>query len=69
LQFLQEARTLTKARKLGVVTPALYAVDLVTNSLTFEFVEGLLVKDVLLQSGPLPTPGMVLFSSAPAVSF
>jgi TP53 regulating kinase-like protein len=53
-----EARTLTKARKLGVVTPALYAVDMVTNTLTFEFVEGPLVKDLLLQSGPLPSPGM-----------
>ncbi|XP_024397006.1 uncharacterized protein [Physcomitrium patens] len=50
-----EARTLTKARKLGVVTPALYAVNLMTNSLTFEFVEGPLVKDILLRSGPLPT--------------
>ena len=51
---LQEARTLTKARKLGVVTPALYAVDLVTNTLTFEFIEGFSVKDILLKSGPLP---------------
>lgn len=49
-----EARTLTKARKLGVATPALYAVDLVTNTLTFEFVDGPLVKDILLKSGPLP---------------
>lgn len=57
---LQEARTLTKARKLGVVTPALYAVNLMTNSLTFEFVEGPLVKDILLRSGPLPTSGMVV---------
>jgi tRNA A-37 threonylcarbamoyl transferase component Bud32 len=46
---LQEARTLTKARKLGVVTPGLYAVDLVTNTMTFEFVDGPLVKDILLK--------------------
>jgi len=50
-----EARTLAKARKLGVATPALYALDSVTRSLTFEFVEGPLVKDILLQSTPLPS--------------
>ncbi len=55
--LLQEARTLAKARKLGVATPALYAIDFVTNTLTFEFVEGTSIKDVLLQSAPLPSPG------------
>ena len=58
LWLLQEARTLAKARKLGVATPALYALDSVTRSLTFEFVEGPLVKDILLQSTPLPSSGM-----------
>ena len=58
LWLLQEARTLAKARKLGVATPALYALDSVTRSLTFEFVEGPLVKDILLQSAPLPSSGM-----------
>ncbi|CAK9211170.1 unnamed protein product [Sphagnum jensenii] len=51
-----EARTLAKARKLGVATPALYAIDFVTNTLTFEFVEGTSIKDILLQSAPLPSP-------------
>jgi TP53 regulating kinase-like protein len=51
-----EARTLAKARKLGVATPALYAIDFVTNTLTFEFVEGKSIKDILLQSAPLPSP-------------
>jgi TP53 regulating kinase-like protein len=56
-KILQEARTLAKARKLGVATPALYAIDFVTNTLTFEFVEGKSIKDILLQSAPLPSPG------------
>ncbi|XP_024535299.1 EKC/KEOPS complex subunit bud32 [Selaginella moellendorffii] len=51
-----EARCMTKARKLGVRTPALFAVDAVTRSITFEFVTGSSVKDILLQSG-FPTPG------------
>ncbi|KAG6410240.1 hypothetical protein SASPL_128293 [Salvia splendens] len=46
-----EARCLTKARKLGVSTPALYAVDPVLHALTFEYVEGPAVKDVLLDFG------------------
>ncbi|XP_075507530.1 uncharacterized protein LOC142544356 [Primulina tabacum] len=46
-----EARCMTKARKLGVSTPALYAVDPVLNTLTFEFVEGPSVKDILLDFG------------------
>ncbi|BBN10411.1 TP53 regulating kinase and related kinases [Marchantia polymorpha subsp. ruderalis] len=56
-RLLGEARLLAKARRLGVVTPALYAVDPVTASLTFEYVPGASVKDLLLQSGPLPSPG------------
>ncbi|KAL0884910.1 hypothetical protein Bca101_008892 [Brassica carinata] len=46
-----EARCMTKARKLGVVTPVLYAVDPLLHSLTFEYVEGVSVKDVFLQFG------------------
>nr|GEV98928.1 TP53-regulating kinase [Tanacetum cinerariifolium] len=46
-----EARCLTKARKVGVVTPVLYAVDTVSHSLTFEYVEGLSVKDHFLEFG------------------
>jgi TP53 regulating kinase-like protein len=61
--LLQEARTLAKARKLGVATPALYAIDFVTNTLTFEFVEGASIKDILLRSAPLPSPGNQLSSS------
>jgi TP53 regulating kinase-like protein len=61
--LLQEARTLAKARKLGVATPALYAIDFVTNTLTFEFVEGTSIKDILLQSAPLPSPGNQPLSS------
>ncbi|GER55173.1 EKC/KEOPS complex subunit bud32 [Striga asiatica] len=39
------------ARKLGVSTPVLYAVDPLVHALTFEFVEGPAVKDVLLDFG------------------
>ncbi|PWA50796.1 Kae1-associated kinase Bud32 [Artemisia annua] len=44
LKFQEETRCLTKARKVGVVTPVLYAVDTISHSLTFEYVEGS-VKD------------------------
>ncbi|CAM9000427.1 unnamed protein product [Rhodiola kirilowii] len=46
-----EARCMTKARRLGVLTPVLYAVDTVLHTLTFEYVEGPAVKDVLLEFG------------------
>jgi TP53 regulating kinase-like protein len=46
-----EARCMTKARRLGVVTPVLYGVDPVHHTLTFEFIEGSLVKDILLEFG------------------
>lgn len=46
-----EARCTTKARRLGVCTPVLYAVDPVSHTLTFEFVEGPSVKDVFLEFG------------------
>ncbi|CAI9108623.1 OLC1v1008273C2 [Oldenlandia corymbosa var. corymbosa] len=42
---------MTKARRLGVHTPALYAVDPELHSLTFEFVEGSSVKEILLDMG------------------
>lgn len=46
-----EARCMTKARRLGVSTPVLYGVDPLLHTLTFEFVEGPCVKDVLLEFG------------------
>ncbi|KAF3651280.1 putative nuclease HARBI1-like isoform 1 [Capsicum annuum] len=46
-----EARCMTKARRLGVLTPVLYAVDPVMHSLTFEYIEGPSVKDILLVFG------------------
>ncbi|MED6112094.1 hypothetical protein PIB30_058621 [Stylosanthes scabra] len=46
-----EARCVAKARKLGVCTPSLYAVDTVLNTLTFEYVEGPSLKEVLLEFG------------------
>nr|ABB47633.1 expressed protein [Oryza sativa Japonica Group] len=46
-----EARCMTKARKLGVPTPVLYAVDPLLHTLTFEYVDGLSVKDILLGFG------------------
>lgn len=46
-----EARCTTKARRLGVCTPVLYAVDPVLHTLTFEFVDGPSVKDVFLEFG------------------
>ena len=42
---------MTKARKLGVSTPVLYAVDPLLHTLTFEFVEGPAVKDIFLEFG------------------
>lgn len=42
---------MTKARRLGVCTPVLYAVDPVLHTLTFEYVEGPSVKDVFLEFG------------------
>ncbi|XP_052170013.1 uncharacterized protein LOC127786570 [Diospyros lotus] len=46
-----EARCMTKARRLGVRTPVLYAVDPVSNTLTFEYVEGPSIKDIFLDFG------------------
>lgn len=46
-----EARCLTKARRLGISTPVLYAVDPVQHTLTFEYVVGPSVKDVFLEFG------------------
>jgi len=48
---VQEARCMTKARRLGVPTPVLYAVDPLLHTLTFEYVDGLSVKDILLGFG------------------
>ncbi|MBA0833440.1 hypothetical protein Goarm_005884, partial [Gossypium armourianum] len=42
---------MTKARRLGVLTPVLYAVDPVIHTLTFEYIEGPSVKDVFLGIG------------------
>ncbi|PWZ58451.1 TP53-regulating kinase [Zea mays] len=47
----QEARCMTKARRLGVPTPVLYDVDPVLHTLTFEHVDGLSVNDILLRFG------------------
>uniref|UniRef100_A0A1D1YIU6 non-specific serine/threonine protein kinase n=1 Tax=Anthurium amnicola TaxID=1678845 RepID=A0A1D1YIU6_9ARAE len=46
-----EARCMAKARKLGVLTPTLYFVDPLLHTLTFEYIEGPAVKEVLLESG------------------
>lgn len=46
-----EARCMTKARRLGVYTPALYAMDPLLYTLTLEYVEGPAVKEVLLAFG------------------
>lgn len=46
-----EARCMTKARRLGVSTPVLYAVDPDQHTLTFEYVEGPSVKDIFLDFG------------------
>lgn len=42
---------MTKARKLGVPTPVLLSVDPVLHSLTFEYVEGPMVKETFLEFG------------------
>ncbi|KAL2892841.1 KEOPS complex subunit Bud32 [Bienertia sinuspersici] len=54
--FQEEARCMTKARKLGVVTPVLFSVDPVLHTLTFEYVEGPMVKEMFLEFG---TTGIV----------
>ncbi|XP_057517525.1 uncharacterized protein LOC130798519 [Amaranthus tricolor] len=46
-----EARCMTKARKLGVSTPVLFAVDPMLHTLTFEYVEGPMVKEIFLGFG------------------
>ncbi|KAJ7977360.1 EKC/KEOPS complex subunit bud32 [Quillaja saponaria] len=46
-----EARCMTKARRLGVLTPVLYAVNPVLHTLTFEFINGPSVKDIFLEYG------------------
>ncbi|PON52811.1 Serine/threonine protein kinase [Parasponia andersonii] len=46
-----EARCMTKAQRLGVYTPTLFFVDPVLHTLTFEYVEGPSVKDLLLEFG------------------
>ncbi|KAG6495292.1 hypothetical protein ZIOFF_043086 [Zingiber officinale] len=46
-----EVRCMTKARRLGVPTPVLYAVDPILHTLTFEYVDGLSVKEILLDFG------------------
>jgi len=48
-----EARCMAKARKLGVATPTLFALDSELHTLTLEYIEGLSVKDVFLQPGSL----------------
>ena len=42
---------MTKARRLGVSTPVLYAVDPASHTLTFEYVEGPSIKDIFLEFG------------------
>lgn len=42
---------MTKARRLGVRTPVLFAVDPVLHTLTFEYIDGPSVKDVFLEFG------------------
>ncbi|XWS46859.1 hypothetical protein CRYUN_Cryun14cG0104200 [Craigia yunnanensis] len=44
-----EARCMTKARRLGILTLVLYAVDLILRTLTFEYVEGLSFKATFLE--------------------
>lgn len=42
---------MTKARRLGVPTPVLYAMDPMLHTLTFEFIDGPSVKEILLDFG------------------
>lgn len=52
-----EARSVAKARRLGVATPVLFAMDSVLHTITFEFIDGLSVKDILLSADTLPSSG------------
>jgi TP53 regulating kinase and related kinases len=49
--MVQEARCMTKARRLGVSTPVLYSVNPLLHTLTFEYIDGLSVKEILLDFG------------------
>lgn len=50
-----EARSMAKARRLGVATPVLFALDSALRTLICEYIEGDSVKDILLQAEPLPS--------------
>lgn len=60
---LQEARGIFKARKLGVVTPVLYHVDLAAGKIFMERIEGDTLKH-LLHSKSLGEDGALSFSQA-----
>ena len=59
---MQEARSLLKARKLGVAAPVLYHVDAAAACLYMEFVPGASVKDRLFTG--LDDQGALLVRSA-----
>lgn len=48
---------MAKARRLGVYTPVIFAVDSVLHTINFEYIEGASVKDIFLQADPLPSSG------------
>lgn len=52
-----EARSVAKARRLGVATPVLFAVDSILHTITLEYIDGISVKDILLSADPLPSSG------------
>ena len=59
---------MVKALKLGVCTPALYAVDEVQRSITMQEVQGVSVKDFLL-SQAAHGPGKLLLGSGLSLLF
>lgn len=51
-RLAQEARVLLRLRKVGIRVPAIYSVDIVTSSLTLEYIEGPSLKDFLHDTDP-----------------
>ncbi len=54
--YMQEVRSMARARKLGVLTPVPYFVELETSSIYMEKVDGVSVKHALL-NGQLDAAG------------
>jgi TP53 regulating kinase-like protein len=55
----QEVRCMVKCRRAGVCTPVVYHVDQAAHRMTLEFIEGVTVKQFLLDTSK-PSPALIL---------